>query len=26
LCDELNATESLFPGTELRLIYKLGSS
>jgi hypothetical protein len=26
LCDELNATESLFPGTELKLIYKLGSS
>jgi hypothetical protein len=26
LCDELNATESLFPGTELGLIYKLGSS
>ena len=26
LCDELNATESLFPGTDLRLIYKLGSS
>lgn len=23
LCDELNATEALFPGTELRLIYKL---
>jgi len=26
LCDELNATESLFPGTQLRLIYRLGSS
>lgn len=26
LCDELNATETLFPGTELKLIYKLGSS
>ena len=26
LCDELNATESLLPGTDLRLIYKLGSS
>ena len=26
LCEELNATETLFPGTELRLIYKLGSS
>jgi hypothetical protein len=23
LCEELNATETLFPGTELRLIYKL---
>jgi hypothetical protein len=23
LCDELNATETMFPGTELRLIYKL---
>jgi hypothetical protein len=26
LCEELNATETLFPGTGLRLIYKLGSS
>jgi hypothetical protein len=26
LCEELNATETLFPGTELKLIYKLGSS
>lgn len=26
LCDELNATETIFPGTNLRLIYKLGSS
>lgn len=26
LCHELNATESLFPGTNLRLIYQLGSS
>jgi hypothetical protein len=26
LCEELNATETRFPGTELRLIYKLGSS
>jgi hypothetical protein len=26
LCDELNAAETLFPGTELKLIYKLGSS
>jgi transposase-like protein len=25
LCDELNATETIFPGTDLRLIYKLGS-
>ena len=25
LCNELNATETLFPGTDLRLIYKLGS-
>ena len=23
LCDELNATETVFPGTQLRLIYKL---
>lgn len=26
LCDELNATETQFPGTGLKLIYKLGSS
>jgi len=26
LCDELNATETIFPGTNLKLIYKLGSS
>lgn len=25
LCDELNTTETTFPGTDLRLIYKLGS-
>ncbi|MGO8718619.1 MAG: putative transposase [Acidobacteriaceae bacterium] len=24
LCDELNATETTFPGTDLRLIYKIG--
>jgi hypothetical protein len=26
LCEELSATETLFPGTEFKLIYKLGSS
>jgi hypothetical protein len=26
LCDELTATETIFPGTDLRLVYKLGSS
>ena len=26
LCEELNATETLFPGTGLKLIYKLGSA
>ena len=26
LCTELNSTETLFPGTELRLIYELVSS
>lgn len=26
LCDQLNQTETLFPGTELRLVYRLGSS
>jgi hypothetical protein len=25
LCDEPNATETLFPGTDLRLVYKVGS-
>jgi len=25
LCDQLNATATLFPGTELRVVYKLGS-
>ena len=26
LCAEMNATEAIFPGTNMRLIYKLGSS
>jgi hypothetical protein len=26
LCDHLNATENLFPGTGLRVVYKLGSN
>ncbi len=26
LCNELNATKTQFPGTELRLVLKLGSS
>jgi hypothetical protein len=26
LCEELNATETIFPGTGLKLIYKLGSA
>jgi len=26
LCNELNATEALFPGTDLKLVYQLGSS
>ena len=26
LCNELNATETLFPGTDLRLIYQIGGS
>lgn len=26
LCEQLNATETLFPETELKLVYKLGSS
>jgi hypothetical protein len=25
LCDQLTATETTFPGTDLRLVYKLGS-
>lgn len=25
LCNELNATETIFPGTELKLVYQLGS-
>jgi hypothetical protein len=25
LCDELSATETIYPGTDLRLVYKLGS-
>jgi hypothetical protein len=25
LCQELNETETVFPGTNLRMIYKLGS-
>ena len=25
LCEELTATETVFPGTDLRLVYKLGS-
>jgi len=25
LCDELTATETIFPGTDLRLVYKIGS-
>lgn len=25
LCDQRNATETIFPGTDLRLIYKIGS-
>jgi hypothetical protein len=25
LCDHLNATETLFPGTDLRVVYRLGS-
>jgi len=25
LCEELTATETAFPGTDLRLVYKLGS-
>src|SRR5574341_708674 len=26
LCEELTATETVFPGTDLRVVYKLGSS
>ena len=26
LCDQLNATATIFPDTELRLAYKLGAS
>ena len=26
LCDQLNATDTIFPDTELKLVYKLGSS
>ena len=26
LCEELTATETTFPGTDLRLVYKIGSS
>ena len=26
LCDQLNATATIFPGTELRLVYQLGAS
>ena len=26
LCEQLNATETIFPGTDLRLVYQLGSS
>jgi hypothetical protein len=26
LCDQLNATESVFPGTELQLLFKVGST
>ena len=25
LCQELTATETVFPGTELRMVYKIGS-
>ena len=25
LCEELNATQTIFPGTSLRLVFKLGS-
>lgn len=26
LCEQLNATETIFPGTELKLVYQLGSA
>ncbi len=26
LCDQLNATDTIFPGTELRLVYEIGSN
>ena len=26
LCDQLNATETVFPGSDLRLVFKVGSS
>jgi hypothetical protein len=26
LCEELTATETIFPGTDLRLVYKLGAA
>jgi hypothetical protein len=26
LCEQLNETETVFPGTELRLVYKVGST
>jgi hypothetical protein len=26
LCEQLNATETVFPGAELRLVYKVGSN
>jgi hypothetical protein len=26
LCDQLNATETIFPGTDLKLVYQLGSA
>jgi hypothetical protein len=26
LCDQLNATETIFPGTDLKLVYQVGSS
>ncbi|MBI4874733.1 MAG: hypothetical protein HY822_08875, partial [Acidobacteria bacterium] len=26
LCNQLNATETIFPGTQLRLVYEVGSN